>query len=112
MRDRAAGFAILEGDKAMPYTVTVSTGDVADKAASIQQTAGEIESLLSVLNAQMQDLAGTWTGPAAAAFQSAYDNWKTTQQQTKASLDEIGASLRNTGQQYDEQEDALRGQWA
>ena len=50
----------------MPYTVTVSTGDVADKAASIQQTAGEIESLLSVLNAQMQDLAGTWTGPAAA----------------------------------------------
>jgi WXG100 family type VII secretion target len=90
----------------------VSTGDVADKAASIQQTAGEIESLLSVLNAQMQDLAGTWTGPAAAAFQSAYDNWKTTQQQTKASLDEIGASLRNTGQQYDEQEDTLRGQWA
>jgi uncharacterized protein YukE len=46
------------------------------------------------------------------AFQSAYDNWKTTQQQTKASLDEIGASLRNTGQQYDEQEDTLRGQWA
>ena len=35
------------------------------------------------------------TGPAAAAFQSAYDNWKTTQQQTKASLDEIGASLRD-----------------
>jgi WXG100 family type VII secretion target len=60
----------------------------------------------------MQDLAGTWTGPAAAAFQSAYDNWKTTQQQTKASLDEIGASLRNTGQRYDEQEDTLRGQWA
>ncbi|WP_300603461.1 WXG100 family type VII secretion target [Trebonia sp.] len=96
----------------MPYNITVSTGDVADKAAQIQRTAGEIESQLSVLTAQMADLASTWTGPAAAAFQHTYEEWKTTQQQTKTVLDEIGSCLRNTGQVYDEQEDALRSQWS
>jgi 6 kDa early secretory antigenic target len=96
----------------MPYNITVSTGDVADKAANIQRTAGEIESQLAVLTAQMADLASTWTGPAAAAFQRAYEQWKGAQQQTKTVLDEIGASLSNTGQVYDEQEDALRAQWS
>jgi len=96
----------------MPYNVTVSTGDVADKAATVQNQVAELESQLSTLTAAMADLAGTWTGPAATAFQSAYDAWKGTAQQTKVALDDIGASLRNAGNQYDENEDALRSQWA
>ena len=96
----------------MPYNVTVSTGDVADKAATVQNQVAELESQLSTLTAAMADLAGTWTGPAATAFQNAYDTWKGTAQQTKVALDDIGASLRNAGNQYDENEDALRSQWA
>jgi early secretory antigenic target protein ESAT-6 len=95
----------------MPYNVTVSTGDVADKAATIQNGVAELESQLSMLTTAMADLAGTWTGPASTAFQNAYETWKGTAQQTKVALDDIGASLRNAGTQYDENEDALRGQW-
>jgi WXG100 family type VII secretion target len=59
----------------MPYNVTVSTGDVADKAAAIQNSVAEIETQISTLTTAMADLAGTWTGPAAAAFQNAYETW-------------------------------------
>lgn len=96
----------------MPYNVTVSTGDVADKATTIRNGVAELESQLSMLTTAMADLAGTWTGPASTAFQNAYETWKGTAQQTKAALDEIGGSLQNAGNQYDENEDALRSQWA
>jgi early secretory antigenic target protein ESAT-6 len=96
----------------MPYNVTVSTGDVADKAATIQNGVAELESQLSMLTNAMADLAGTWTGAASTAFQNAYETWKGTAQQTKVALDEIGASLRNAGNQYDENEESLRSQWA
>lgn len=95
----------------MPYNVTVSTGDVADKAGTIRNGVAELESQLSMLTTAMADLAGTWTGPASTAFQNAYETWKGTAQQTKAALDEIGVSLQNAGNQYDENEDALRSQW-
>lgn len=95
----------------MPYNVTVSTGDVADKAATIQRETADLESRLTMLTSAMADLAGTWTGPASAAFQSAYESWKGTAQQTKLALEDIGASLRNAGTQYDENEDSLRSQW-
>lgn len=96
----------------MPYNVTVSTGDVADKATTIRSGVAELESQLSMLTTAMADLAGTWTGPASTAFQNAYETWKGTAQQTKAALDEIGVSLQNAGNQYDENEDTLRSQWA
>jgi len=93
------------------YNVTVHTGDVADKAAAIQREVADLETRLSVLTAAMTDLAGTWTGPAASAFQSVYENWKGTAQQIKQALDELGTSLRNAGTQYDDNENALRTQW-
>ena len=96
----------------MPYNVTVSTGDVADKAATIQREAADLEARLTMLTSAMADLAGTWTGPASTAFQNAYESWKGTAQQTKQALDDIGVSLRNAGTQYDDNEDALRSQWA
>jgi WXG100 family type VII secretion target len=95
----------------MPYNVTVSTGDVADKAGTIQREAADLESRLAALTSAMAELAGTWTGAASTAFQNCYETWKGTAQQTKTVLDEIGASLRNASTQYDETEDALRGQW-
>jgi 6 kDa early secretory antigenic target len=96
----------------MPYNVTVNTGDVADKATTIQGEVTNLESQLTTLTNAMADLAGTWTGPASTAFQDAYQTWKTTAQQTQTALDDIAKSLRNAGNQYDENENAIRGQWA
>lgn len=96
----------------MSYNVTVSTGDVAAKAATVQSQVSELETLLGTLTSAMSDLATTWTGPASSAFQNAYQNWQNTANQTKTALDDIGASLRNAGNQYDENENAIRSQWA
>jgi WXG100 family type VII secretion target len=95
----------------MPYNVTVSTGDVADKAAAIQREAADLEARLTMLTASMADLAGTWTGPASSSFQNVFESWKGTAQQTKQALEDLGASLRNAGTRYDDNEDALRSQW-
>ncbi len=96
----------------MSYNVTFETGEIAAKAAAINQTAGEIDSLLATLTSQMADLAASYTGPAAAAFQEVYARWQTTQFQIKEELGEIGIALGNTGQAREEQEESLRGQWA
>jgi 6 kDa early secretory antigenic target len=96
----------------MPYNVTVNTGDVADKAATVRSQVTELETQLSTLNSAMADLAGSWTGAASTAFQNAYESWKGTARQTQTALEEIGSSLSNTANQYDETETAIRGQWA
>jgi WXG100 family type VII secretion target len=95
----------------MSYDITVSTGDVADKAAVIQREVADLEARLAMLTAAMTDLAGSWTGPASSAFQSVYETWKGTAQQMKQTLDELGASLRNAGTQYSDTENTLRTQW-
>ena len=95
----------------MSYTVTFDTGDIAEKAAAIQTTAGEIESLLGTLTGQMSALAETYTGPGAAAFQEVYARWQQTQGQIKEELAEIGVALRNTGQVREDVEGQIASQW-
>jgi WXG100 family type VII secretion target len=92
--------------------VTFNTEDIATKAASIQTTAGEIETMLGTLTGQMSALAETYTGPGAAAFQEVYAQWQQTQGQIKEELAEIGTALRNTGQVREEVEGQIAGQWS
>ena len=92
--------------------VTFNTEDIAAKAASIQTTAGEIETMLGTLTGQMSALAETYTGPGAAAFQEVYAQWKMTAAQMKEELGEIGIALGNTGQARGDVEQQIAGQWA
>ena len=59
----------------------------------------------------MADLAGTWTGSAAASFQDMYSGWDKTARQMKDALDGIGRSLNSAGQDYDALESKLTGQF-
>jgi WXG100 family type VII secretion target len=95
----------------MAYTVKFDTGDIAAKAQAAMSTADEIETLLNTLNGQMADLAQSYTGTAADAFQSVYQHWQVTQANIKEELNEISAGLRNTGQARDDQESSLTSQW-
>ncbi len=96
----------------MSYSVTFDTEDIANKAAAIQATAGELESQLAQLTSQMSALAETYTGAGASAFQEVYAQWKTTAAQMKEELGEIGVALRNTGQTRGDVEQQIAGQWA
>src|SRR4051812_16733686 len=95
----------------MPFEVKVSTGDVAAKARHIQSEAVEIEERLRILTTTMADLAGTWTGSAAAAFQDLYQEWDRTARQMKEALDNIGRSLNKAGTDYDALEQQLTSQF-
>lgn len=91
----------------MSYDVKVSTGDVAAKAASIQREAEDLEARLGALTSAMSDLAGSWSGAASTAFQELFSSWKSTATQAQAALSEIGVSLNNAGQRYDENEASI-----
>src|ERR1700761_8968389 len=95
----------------MSYTVQFDTGDIAAKAQAIRSTADEIESLLNTLNGQMMDLAHSYTGTAATAFQEVYQGWQTAQAQMKEELADISTGLTNTGSARDEQKASLPSQW-
>lgn len=95
----------------MAFDVKVSTGDVAAKAQRIQAEAIEIESRLAQLTSAMADLAGSWTGQAAAAFQDLYQGWDKTARQVKDALEGIGRSLNKAGSDYDSLEQSLVSQF-
>ncbi len=97
--------------QAMAYEMKVSTSDLATKATQVQRQAAEIDERLAQLTAAMGDLAGTWTGSAAGAFQELYASWDRTARQMREALDGIGRALQGTGQEYESLEARLVSQF-
>jgi WXG100 family type VII secretion target len=64
----------------------------------MERISGEASSLLS----QLVNLQGSWSGPAASAFQSVVTDWRSTQHKLDESLGSIGKALGVAGQQYAE----------
>jgi early secretory antigenic target protein ESAT-6 len=64
----------------------------------MERISGEASSLLG----QLVSLQGSWSGPAATAFQSVVTEWRSTQQRLDANLGSIGQALNVAGQQYAE----------
>jgi WXG100 family type VII secretion target len=95
----------------MAYEVKVSTGDLATKATQVQRQAAEIDERLNQLTAAIGDLAGTWTGSAAGAFQELFAGWDRTARQMREALDGIGRALQGTGHEYESLETRLVGQF-
>ncbi|MDQ1563526.1 MAG: hypothetical protein QOI14_477 [Actinomycetota bacterium] len=75
--------------------VLSATGSV---RASMERISGEASALLG----QLVNLQGSWSGPAATAFQSVVTEWRSTQQRLDQNLGSIGQALNVAGQQYAE----------
>jgi WXG100 family type VII secretion target len=71
---------------------------------AIHATMSRIEADAANLRAQLTNLQGSWSGPAATAFQSVVTDWTTTQQRVEQSLAAIGQALGRVGRQYAEVE--------
>jgi early secretory antigenic target protein ESAT-6 len=61
---------------------------------------GEVSSLLG----QLVNLQGSWSGPAASAFQGVVTEWRATQQRVDENLSAINQALTFAAQQYAETE--------
>ena len=68
--------------------------------SNIRSTMGRIQGEVSGLLSQLTALQGSWTGSAAAGFQTVLNDWKLTQQRVDESLGMLGAGLDRAGQQY------------
>lgn len=71
---------------------------------AIHNTMSRIEAEAASLKSQLINLQGSWTGPAAMAFQSIVGEWTATQQRVEQSLASIGQALGQAGRQYAEVE--------
>lgn len=84
----------------------VDSDAVATATANVRATIGRIQGEVGAMQAQLSELQGSWSGSAAAAFQSVVGEWRATQQRVEESLSSIAAALGHAGQQYSEIEAA------
>lgn len=75
---------------------------VASATSTVQAAASRIQADVSGLHSQLVALQGSWTGSAAAAFQSVIADWTATQRRVEESLQAINAGLAQAGRQYAE----------
>lgn len=72
--------------------------------STIQNTMSRIEAEAANLRTQLVNLQGSWTGPAALAFQSIVGDWTATQQRVEQNLAAIGHALGQAARQYSDVE--------
>ena len=88
---------------------TVDSEAVASATAGARSSVAAIQSEVEGLHRQLGALQGSWTGPAASAFQLVVDDWRVTQARVEQSLHSITVALAQAGQQYADVEAANAG---
>ncbi|HWH25180.1 MAG TPA: WXG100 family type VII secretion target [Pseudolysinimonas sp.] len=82
----------------------VDSEAVVAATAGAQATMSRIEGEVAGLLSQLVNLESSWTGQAAASFQSAVGDWRATQQRVHESMGLINRALAQAGQTYAETE--------
>lgn len=92
----------------MSTTFAVDTARIAAASGDIDRIAATIESEVRAMHAKLNGLQDCWRGTAAASFQAVLQDWGVTQERVRASLQQVGVTLRTAGQDYDLVEQANR----
>lgn len=86
----------------------VDTGRIAAASGDIERIAGTIESEVRALMGKLVALQDCWQGSASARFQAVMADWKATEERVTTSLQQVSFTLRLTGQDYEQVEQANR----
>lgn len=76
-------------------------------AAASARTRASVDAISQEVNAMMGHLTAlqnSWTGPAAAAFAGLAQQWRSTQAQVEASLNQISLQLNTASHTYQDAE--------
>jgi WXG100 family type VII secretion target len=84
----------------------VDSDEVLGASAAVRGSISRIQAEVGAMHGQLVNLQSSWTGPAAAAFQSLASEWRATQQRVEENLGAINQALGVAGQQYAEAEAA------
>ena len=79
---------------------TVDSDAVLSATVALRGTIDRLQSESAGLHAQLVQLQASWTGSAAAAFQTVAEEWRATQRHVEETLASINHALESAGRQY------------
>jgi WXG100 family type VII secretion target len=80
----------------------VDSEAVRGATGAVRGSMGRIQGEVSGLYSQLVNLQSSWSGQAAASFQSVLTEWKATQQRVEENLASLNQALVQAAQQYEE----------
>lgn len=92
----------------MSTTFAVDTARITAASGDIQRISAQIEGDVRAMMARLNGLQDCWRGAAAGNFADITQQWSATQEQVRASLQEISVALKTAGEDYDLVEQANR----
>ncbi|WP_109471794.1 WXG100 family type VII secretion target [Ornithinimicrobium cavernae] len=92
----------------MSNTFAVDTARIAAASGDIQRISAQIEGDVRAMMARLNGLQDCWRGGAAGNFAHITQQWSATQEQVRASLQQISVALKTAGDDYDLVEQANR----
>lgn len=92
----------------MSNTFAVDTARISAASGDIQRIATQIEGDVRQMMSRLNGLQDCWRGGAAANFADITQRWSATQEQVRASLQEISVVLKTASDDYDLVEQANR----
>jgi WXG100 family type VII secretion target len=81
-------------------TSSQDTEQILQHQTLTRQRADEMLTAINALRGAANNLAGAWTGPAAASFQAAYDRWESQVKPLQDSLSAMSSALGAAAQAY------------
>ncbi|UNX55308.1 WXG100 family type VII secretion target [Georgenia sp. TF02-10] len=90
----------------------VDSIEVAQAAARTRASTATIRAEVAAMMAHLVQLQGSWTGAAATAFAGCTEQWRATQTQVEASLEQITVALDAASQTYADAEASAQGLFA
>jgi WXG100 family type VII secretion target len=84
------------------------SAEIANHAQLTRQRAADLEESIANLRSAAAQLSSVWTGPGAAAFQTAREEWERAVQPLQQSLLNMGQALGQAGQAYEQNEASIQ----
>ncbi|WP_159621222.1 WXG100 family type VII secretion target [Ruania rhizosphaerae] len=84
----------------------VDSAEVARAGASARVSAAAIRTEVTNMMRHLTSLQSSWHGSAAASFSALITDWRATQQQVEASLEQISLALDTGAREYEAAETA------
>ncbi|MEJ2866435.1 WXG100 family type VII secretion target [Actinomycetospora sp. OC33-EN08] len=89
--------------------VKVTSEQLADLGAQLQQGSAQVEEQLATMRARVAPLVGgEWEGAASAQFQMSWEQWAQSAARLREALDSISTTLTHAASTYQQAEDAVR----
>lgn len=87
--------------------IRVTPEELEQQAREIRQGSEQVQSIVSKLMSQVNDLAGRWDGSGSTAFQSVFAEWRQGAQMTKEGMEGLDRFLAQAAAAYRDTDNAI-----